>query len=286
MKKRKKFRMDDENPGGRSRSCMDIYLKDINGVDLLTADEEKELAERVMQGDEEARNILIAANLRLVVNIARKYVRKGCSLDDLVEEGNLGLIKAAGRYDKNAGARFSTFASYWIHQRIRRALVNMTRAIQIPTYIAEYLSKWLREAVLLEEQLQRIPRPEEIGRRIGVSRNDIQKILCAQNSMKTASSHDSEDGIGMEFLVVDDRICTPEEIAIVKSELESLHKELGNLSEREAAVLRLRFGLEDGVERTLRDVGRALDITRERVRQIKIDAIKKLEVRMDAHPQN
>lgn len=286
MKKRKKFRMDDENPKERSRSCMDIYLKDINRVDLLTAEEEQELAERVKQNDEEARNILIAANLRLVVNIARKYIRKGCSLEDLVEEGNIGLIKAAERYTRNAGARFSTFASYWIHQGIRRALVNMTRAIQIPTYIAEYLTKWLREAVILEEQLQRTPRPEEIGRRIGIRQNDIQKILCALNSMKTTSSHEAVDGNGMEFMLVDERNCTPEEIAIQKSNLECLARELNNLTEREAAVLRLRYGLEGEAEHTLRDVGEKLDITRERVRQIKIDALRKLEIRLEANLQD
>ncbi|MBE6424420.1 MAG: sigma-70 family RNA polymerase sigma factor [Planctomycetaceae bacterium] len=278
MKKRKKFRRDDEDVREFSRSCMDIYLKDINGVDLLTAEKEQELAERVMLGDEEARDMLIAANLRLVVNIARKYVRKGCPLDDLVEEGNLGLIKAASRYEHNAGARFSTFASYWIHQRIRRALVNMTRTIQIPTYIAEYMTKWLREAVILEEQLQRTPRPEEIGRRIGINRNDIQKILCALNSMKTASSQETVDGNGMEFMLVDERVRTPEEIAIEKSNLEYLAKELNNLTEREAEVLRLRFGLDGKQVHTLRDVGEKLNLTRERVRQIKIEALHKLGI--------
>ena len=178
----------------------------------------------------------------------------------------------------NAGARFSTFASYWIHQRIRRALVNMTRTIQIPTYIAEYMTKWLREAVILEEQLQRTPRPEEIGRRIGINRNDIQKILCALNSMKTASSQETVDGNGMEFMLVDERIRTPEEIAIEKSNLEYLAKELNNLTEREAEVLRLRFGLDGKKVHTLRDVGEKLNLTRERVRQIKIEALHKLGI--------
>ncbi|MGN1273531.1 MAG: RNA polymerase sigma factor RpoD/SigA [Thermoguttaceae bacterium] len=257
-------------------SGMDMYLSDIHDKELLSAEEERALAERIAAGDEDARNELVQANLRLVANIARSYANKGWHIEDLVEEGNLGLIRAATNYRVNEGTRFSTYASYWINQAIRRAMINSSKLIRLPAYMVEIISKWRRAAVLLEEELHRVPFSEEIARRIGLPRKRLTLTLKALNAYKVAPGPELADGLGLDGTVVDERERTPEDIFIERNTIEKIQEELGKLTEREAMVLRLRYGLVDGQAYTLREVGRKLKITRERVRQISIDAIAKL----------
>lgn len=257
-------------------SGMDMYLNDINGVALLSPEKEQELALRIASGDEEARNELVEANLRLVVNIARDFMGKGWHIDDLVEEGNLGLIKAAESYRANGGSRFCTYASYWIRQSIHRAMVNSSKLIRLPAYMVEIISKWRRASIILEEELHRQPHSEEIARRIGLPKKRLQLTLKALNVYKISTSPENSEGMGLENIVEDSKERSPDDLFLEKNTLEKIHEELDSLTEREARVLKLRFGLEDGQEHTLRDVGFKLNITRERVRQIAIDAIEKL----------
>lgn len=257
-------------------SGMDMYLTDIHDKDLLSAEEERALAERIAAGDEEARNELVQANLRLVVNIARAYANRGWHIEDLVEEGNLGLIRAASNYRVNEGTRFSTYASYWINQAIRRAMINSSKLIRLPAYMVEIINKWRRASVILEEELHRPPFSEEIARRIGLPRKRLILTIKALNAYKVAPGPELADGLGLDGTVVDDRERTPEDIFIERNTIEKIQEELEHLTEREAMVLRLRFGLVDGQAYTLRDVGDKLNLTRERVRQISIEAISKL----------
>ncbi|MDO4629612.1 MAG: RNA polymerase sigma factor RpoD/SigA [Planctomycetia bacterium] len=260
----------------RQLSVMDRYLCEINDSRLLTAEEEKELALRIEAGDEDARNQLVEANLRLVVNIARIFSGRGWAMEDLIEEGNLGLIRAANNYRLSEGTRFSTYASYWIQQAIHRAIINNSKLIRLPAYMVEIISKWRRATVLLEEELHRPPYSEEIARRIGLPKKRMALTLKALNAYKVAPSPDNADGYGLDATIVDDREQSPDDILMERNLLEKIHEELHKLSERELQVLVLRFGLEDGREHTLTEVGNSLKITRERVRQISIDAIEKL----------
>lgn len=260
----------------RRLSGMDAYLASINERPLLTAEEEYEIALRAEQGDEEARNILVESNLRLVVNIARMHRNKDWIIEDLIEEGNLGLIEASKQYKVNAGTRFSTYASYWIHQAIHRAMVNSSRLIRLPAYMVETISKWRRAEIYLEEELHRPPYSEEIARRIGIPLRRMNSTLLALNACKMTAGQETGDGLGLEGLIVDEREHSPDEIYQEKHDMAKVQEELGKLSEREVEVLTLRYGIADGEEHTLRYVGHKLQITRERVRQIGIEAIEKL----------
>ncbi len=272
MKKRSKVPSAEDRP----LSGMDAYLASINEYPLLTAEKEYEIALLAEQGDEKARNTLVKSNLRLVVNIARTHRNKDWIIEDLIGEGNLGLIEASKQYKVNAGTRFSTYASYWIIQAIRRAMMNSSRLIRLPAYMVETISNWRRAEICLEEELHRRPYSEEIARRIGIPQKRVNSTLQALNACKMTAGQETEDGLGLECLVVDERELAPDEIYQEKHDTVRVMEELGKLSEREMEVLTLRYGIDDGEGRTLRDVGLKLNITRERVRQIEIEAIGKL----------
>lgn len=258
---------------------LDIYLKEINNIPLLTAEEEAELAQRVACRDKEALNLLVQSNLRLVVNIAREYLGKGLQLSDLIEEGNMGLIRAARGFRADPGTRFSTYASYWIRQSIRRSLINSSKMIRLPAYMVEIIGRWYRTADRLEEDLSRQPLSEEIGRRMGLPPTQLPAILQALGLHTLAPLSDSPES-GWEGLVIDDRERTPEEAYLKKDTLAIIQEELQKLPPKEAMVLILRFGLEGHEEHTLREVGEKLNLTRERVRQISQKALDKIGAKL------
>lgn len=260
-----------------AKSPLETYLRDINKTALLTADEEKSLARRVQNGDSEARDWMVRANLRLVVNIARGYTGKGLSLPDLIEEGNLGLMRAVEGFDPTMGTRFSTYGSYWIKQSIKRALINSGKTIRIPAYMVELLSKWRRASVRLNDTLSRTPSDYEIARLIGVER---RKLAIIQKAIKvyttTAQSEHVDAGWSLGDLVVDDRSDSPEDMLVKSDALKHVLKQVAEMPERDSMVLKLRFGLEGFETHTLKEIGAKLDLTRERVRQIENDALNRL----------
>lgn len=274
MKKRKNRRK--ELPLKDVKAPLDMYLGDINSVPLLSMEEERELAARVVAGDPEAREIMISSNLRLVVSLARNYAGRGLPLQDLIEEGNLGLIRAVEGYDGKAGTRFSTYASYWVTQAIRRALINTAKVIRLPAYMVELIGRWRRATNQLTEDLGRVPFPEEIGRRIGIDPRRMPVVMKAIGIHNMTPATDPTDGPSLDGLVVDDRARTPDDMLADEESIQRIKSLLGTLSERESMVLRLRYGLEGCDEHTLRDVGDLLSITRERVRQIEQKALDKL----------
>ncbi len=254
---------------------LEIYLREINETPLLTAAEEKELAVRIAQGDARARDHMARANLRLVVNIARGYTSKGLGLQDLIEEGNLGLLRAVEGFDPNVGTRFSTYASYWIKQSIKRALINCSKTIRIPAYMVEILSKWRRATVRLADELMRNPTPEEVARLLGLPKRKltiIKKAIQIYNA--TPQTDQSESGWSLGDMVADDRVKSPD-IELLESDVMSHVREMMHtLDERQATVLRMRFGLDDAEPHTLKEIGEKLGLTRERVRQIETEALK------------
>jgi len=261
-----------------SYSPLQIYLHEINNTPLLTASEERELAERVAIGDPYARDHMVKANLRLVVNIARGYLGKGLSLEDLIEEGNLGLMRAVEGYDGARDTRFSTYASYWIKQSIRRAVMNNGKPIRLPAYMVTLLSKWKRVNALLTEHLGRSPSPEEIGKALRLSKKKVGIVARAirVNNLTPHSDNTDESGIPLGDLLTDDRSKTPDALLIESDDLERVFAGIDRLEDREAAVIRMRFGLEPYSAMTLREVGENLGLTRERVRQLESQAIHKL----------
>ena len=259
------------------QSPLETYLREINETRLLTADEEKELARAIAKGDVMARDRMVRANLRLVVNIARGYTGKGLGLQDLIEEGNLGLLRAVEGFDPNVGTRFSTYASYWIKQSIKRALINSAKTIRIPAYMVELLSKWRRASVRLTEELRRNPTPEEVARLLGLPKRKlpiIKKAIQIYNATPQTDQPDS--GWSLGEMVMDDRIRSPEEELIESDVMKHIRVMMGDLDERAAAVLRMRFGLEGLEPHTLKEIGEKLGLTRERVRQIETETLKRL----------
>ncbi len=256
---------------------LETYLREINETRLLTAEEERELAERIAEGDVQARDRMVRANLRLVVNIARGYTGKGLSLQDLIEEGNLGLLRAVEGFDPSVGTRFSTYASYWIKQSIKRALINSAKTIRIPAYMVELLSKWRRANSRLTEELGRTPTPEEIARVLGVPKKKlpiIKKAIRIYNSTPQVDQADA--GWSLGEMLMDERMRSPDEELLEHDALHRALELLDELDEREATVLRMRFGL-DGLEpHTLKQIGEQLGLTRERVRQIETEALARL----------
>ena len=254
-----------------------MYLKEIGKVPLLTAEEEKELAMKMEAGDMEAKKRLAEANLRLVVSIAKRYVGRGMLFLDLIQEGNLGLIKAVEKFDYRKGYKFSTYATWWIRQAITRAIADQARTIRIPVHMVETINKLIRVQRQLLQELGREPHPEEIAEKMGlpVERvREIQKISQEPVSLETPIGEEEDSHLG-DF-IQDDNVPVPAEAAAFTLLKEQLVEVLGTLTEREQKVLCLRFGLEDGRARTLEEVGKEFDVTRERIRQIEAKALRKL----------
>ena len=259
-------------------SPLQIYLQDINDTPLLSAEEERELAERVAAGDPYAREHMVKANLRLVVNIARGYLGKGLNLEDLIEEGNLGLMRAVEGFDGHMETRFSTYASYWIKQSIRRAVMNSGKPIRLPAYMVSLLSKWKRASAVLTDRLGRPPTPDEIGKALKLSKKKVGIVTKAirVNNLTHHSDGPDDDKMVIDDVLTDDRSRAPEDLMIEADDLERIFGRLDALDDREAAVIRMRFGLEPYDPMTLREVGENLGLTRERVRQLESLALQKL----------
>ena len=254
-----------------------LYLKEIGKVPLLSADEEMELARRMEEGDDEAKKKLAEANLRLVVSIAKRYVGRGMSFLDLIQEGNLGLIKAVEKFDYTKGFKFSTYATWWIRQAITRAIADQARTIRIPVHMVETINKLIRVSRQLLQEYGREPTPAEIGKEMGFSEEkvrEIQKIAQDPVSLETPIGEEEDSHLG-DF-IPDDEAPAPAEAASYALLKEQLIDVLSTLTDREEKVLRLRFGLDDGRARTLEEVGKEFNVTRERIRQIEAKALRKL----------
>lgn len=254
-----------------------MYLKDIGRVPLLTPDEEIELAIRMENGDEDARKMLSEANLRLVVSIAKRHVGRGLQFLDLIQEGNLGLLKAVEKFDHTKGFRFSTYATWWIRQAITRAIADYARTIRIPVHMVETINKLGKVSRFLTQQLGREPSSAEIAKEMGIAEDkvrEIQKIAQDTVSLETPVGEEEDSDLG-SFLK-DETIMSPEEQATVVMLKEQLLEVLGTLTPREQKVIMLRYGVEDGHPKTLEEVGKEFNVTRERIRQIEAKALKKL----------
>ena len=254
-----------------------MYLKEIGKVSLLTADEEIELAKRMEQGDEDAKKRLAEANLRLVVSIAKRYVGRGMLFLDLIQEGNLGLIKAVEKFDYRKGYKFSTYATWWIRQAITRAIADQARTIRIPVHMVETINKLIRVSRQLLQELGREPTPEEIAEEMDMNVDRVREILKISQepvSLETLIGEEEDSHLG-DF-IQDDNVPVPADAAAFTLLKEQLIEVLGTLTEREQKVLRLRFGLDDGRARTLEEVGKEFNVTRERIRQIEAKALRKL----------
>jgi RNA polymerase primary sigma factor len=259
------------------QSPLETYLREINETALLSAAEEKELAYRIEDGDNEARDRMVRANLRLVVNIARGYTGKGLALQDLIEEGNLGLLRAVEGFDPSMNTRFSTYASYWIKQSIKRALVNTAKTIRIPAYMVELLAKWRRASNKLTDELGRAPTHEEVGRLMGLPKRKLSIIKKAIRVYNSVPQTDQMDGSwSIDEMVEDGRSRTPDNEMVENDDMTHVLQLLDKMDKREATVLRMRFGLDADEPKTLKEIGESLGLTRERVRQIESEALAKL----------
>ena len=254
-----------------------MYLREIGRIPLLNFDEELDLAKRILNGDEEAKKKLAESNLRLVVSIAKKYVGRGMLFLDLIQEGNMGLIKAVEKFDYTKGFKFSTYATWWIRQAITRAIADQARTIRIPVHMVETINKLIRTSRHLLQQLGREPTPEEIAKEMEISVEkvaEIQKIAQDPVSLETPIGEEDDSHLG-DF-IQDDDSPAPQDSAAYTMLREQLEEVMNTLTPREAKVLKLRFGLEDGKSRTLEEVGREFQVTRERIRQIEAKALRKL----------
>ncbi len=254
-----------------------MYLKEIGKVPLLTAEEEVEIAKRMAEGDEEAKRQLAEANLRLVVSVAKRYVGRGMLFLDLIQEGNLGLIKAVDKFDYKKGFKFSTYATWWIRQAITRAIADQARTIRIPVHMVETINKLIRINRQLLQEYGRDPRPEEIAKVMGITEEKVREIIkVAQEPVSLETPIGEEEDSHLGDFIPDDDAPAPAEVAAFAMLKEQLHEVLDTLTAREEKVLRLRFGLDDGRARTLEEVGREFNVTRERIRQIEAKALRKL----------
>ncbi|GAA0341233.1 RNA polymerase sigma factor RpoD [Bacillus carboniphilus] len=264
-------------PGVKINDPVRMYLKEIGRVDLLSADEEIELAERIEQGDEEAKRRLAEANLRLVVSIAKRYVGRGMLFLDLIQEGNMGLIKAVEKFDYRKGFKFSTYATWWIRQAITRAIADQARTIRIPVHMVETINKLIRVQRQLLQDLGREPSPEEIAEDMDLTPDKVREILkIAQEPVSLETPIGEEDDSHLGDFIEDQEATSPSEHAAYELLKEQLEDVLDTLTDREENVLRLRFGLDDGRTRTLEEVGKVFGVTRERIRQIEAKALRKL----------
>ena len=254
-----------------------MYLKEIGKVNLLTADEETELAKRMELGDEAAKKRLAEANLRLVVSIAKRYVGRGMLFLDLIQEGNLGLIKAVEKFDYRKGYKFSTYATWWIRQAITRAIADQARTIRIPVHMVETINKLIRVSRQLLQELGREPSPEEIAEEMDMSVDRVREILkISQEPVSLETPIGEEEDSHLGDFIQDDNVPVPADAAAFTLLKEQLVEVLGTLTDREQKGLRLRFGLDDGRARTLEEVGKEFNVTRERIRQIEAKALRKL----------
>lgn len=263
-----------------TRGPLAPYLRDIGAAPLLSADAERRLAHRINQGDPEARERMVRANLLLVVSIARRYAHRGLPMEDLIAEGNMGLMRAAEGFDPSVGVRFSTYATYWIKQSIRRALVNTARAVRVPAYMAELLTKWRRAEAALHEELGRPPE-EEVAGRLGLA---VKKLKMVRKAMRVYGGAAQEDagGEGLSLAELLAGGSPPDAQLEGAEEVSRILGQLNQLGPREAGVLRLRFGLGGDGPMTRQEVGEGLGLTRERVRQIESDALSALRQSLGA----
>jgi len=274
------FNFDDDlslPPGIKINDPVRMYLKEIGRVPLLMAEEEIELAKRIEQGDEEAKRRLAEANLRLVVSIAKRYVGRGMLFLDLIQEGNMGLIKAVEKFDHQKGFKFSTYATWWIRQAITRAIADQARTIRIPVHMVETINKLIRVSRQLLQELGREPTPEEIAKEMDLSPEKVREIMkIAQEPVSLETPIGEEDDSHLGDFIEDSEALAPADAAAYELLKEQLEDVLETLTEREENVLRLRFGLDDGRTRTLEEVGKVFGVTRERIRQIEAKALRKL----------
>ena len=254
-----------------------MYLKEIGRISLLSLEEETELSERIAAGDEEAKNILAESNLRLVVSIAKRYVGRGMLFLDLIQEGNIGLMKAVEKFDANKGYKFSTYATWWIRQAITRAIADQARTIRVPVHMVETINKLSRFQRQLTLELNREPTDEELAKKMGMTTDRVREVIkIAQDPVSLETPIGEEDDSHLGDFVKDERSMSPEEYTIHELLKDEISDVLLTLTEREEQVLRLRFGLDDGSCKTLEEVGQMFGVTRERIRQIEAKALRKL----------
>jgi RNA polymerase primary sigma factor len=274
---------------GRVKSDLEVYLEQIDACPLLSAEQEKTLARRIIDHNcPEAREQMIRSNLRLVVAIAKRYSGRGLSLPDLIEEGNLGLLRAVENFDPDYGARFSTYAAWWIKQAINRALINAVQPIHIPAYMVELIARWKKAHSELEAQLDRPPSVEELAEHMDLPAKKVRIIRKAVRACRKPTrgqdSDDTDDAMPLSEMLYDQQTPSPEEAVLDREDLDTIGELLDAIGEREATILRLRYGLDGHEPMTLQEIGKEVGLTRERVRQIEITTLKTLNQKLGGAP--